>query len=289
MGLFSRKDSASTRKPPGKPRPSVSSEAQAAELRVRARRRLAGAVALVLAAVVVLPMLLDSEPIPVSNNIAIRIPDRNAPFQPSLSDTNPGGAFANQSSAGQVIPAAGASATSAGDTAPPATAAPAAPAQTTPPAPVAAAPQITKPEPKPEPKPEAKPKQEPKSESKVETSKSAQSNANRSDDGARALALLEGRPTESNTANNAGANKQPTKGNFVVQALSLDAAADAQTQRDKLSASGISNAFVDGPVVVNGMKKYRVRVGPFPSREAAQAAQTRLRTLGFGGAFITAQ
>ena len=285
MGLFSRKDSASPRKPPGKPRPSVSSEAQAAELRVRARRRLAGAVALVLAAVVVLPMLLDSEPIPVSNNIAIRIPDRNAPFQPSLSDTNSGGAVANQSSSGQVLSAAGVSAAPGGDTASAATTAPAAPAQATPPATVAVAPQIAKPEPKPEPKP----KQETKPESKSDASKSAQSNANRSDDGARALALLEGRPTESNTANNAGVNKQPTKGNFVVQALSLDAAADAQTQRDKLSASGISNAFVDGPVVVNGMKKYRVRVGPFPSREAAQAAQTRLRTLGFGGAFITAQ
>jgi DedD protein len=80
-----------------------------------------------------------------------------------------------------------------------------------------------------------------------------------------------------------------TKGNFVVQAASLDAAADAQSQKEKLSVSGVSNAFVDGPVQVNGMQKYRVRVGPFPSREAAQAAQTRLRTLGFGGAFITSQ
>ena len=69
MGLFSRKDSAAPRKPPGKVRPSVSSEAQAADLRVRARRRLAGAVALVLAAVVVLPMLLDSEPAPVSKSL----------------------------------------------------------------------------------------------------------------------------------------------------------------------------------------------------------------------------
>lgn len=284
MGLFSRKDSASPRKPTGKPRPSVSSEAQAAELRVRARRRLAGAVALVLAAVIVLPMLLDSEPIPVSSDIAIRIPDRNSPFQPSLSDTNSVESVANQSSAGQVLPAAPASASPGVDTATAVTTAPAAPAQISPPVPVAVAPQIIKPVSKPEPKPESKPKQETKPEVK-----SAQSNSNRSDDGARALALLEGRPTESNTANKAGANKQPTKGNFVVQALSLDAAADAQTQRDKLSASGISNAFVDGPVVVNGMKKYRVRVGPFPSREAAQAAQTRLRTLGFGGAFITAQ
>ena len=86
MGFFSRKDGATPRKPATRPRPSVSSEAQAAELRVRARRRLAGAVALVLAAVVLLPMLLDSEPVPVSDGVAIRIPDRNSPFQPALSD-----------------------------------------------------------------------------------------------------------------------------------------------------------------------------------------------------------
>ena len=276
MGLFSRKDNATPRKPPGKPRPSVSSEAQAAELRVRARRRLAGAVALVLAAVVLLPMLLDSDPLPVSNNIAIRIPDRNAPFQPALSDTN---TSSPQSAAGQVLQ-------------PPVVASPGgASSLTTPSTPSAAvsgAPATGVATPsasKSEPKPETQPKQEPKSDS----AKSAQTNTTRSDDGARALALLEGRPTESNTANKAAATKQPTKGNFVVQALSLDTAADAQTQRDKLSASGISNAFVDEPVMVNGMKKFRVRVGPFPSREAAQAAQTRLRTLGFGGAFITAQ
>ncbi len=279
MGLFSRKDTAAPRKPPGKPRPSVSSEAQAAELRVRARRRLAGAVALVLAAVVVLPMLLDSEPIPVSNNIAIRIPDRNAPFQPTLSDS-PVASSAGQSAAGQVLQPASNAATNSSVEAPAVSAAPAAPA----PAIVTPAPAV-----KTEPKPEPKPKQDTKPDPKADSGKSSPSNTNRSDDGARALALLEGRPTESNTANTSAAAKQPTKGNFVVQALSLDSAADAQVQRDKLSASGISNSFVDGPVVVNGLKKYRVRVGPFPSREAAQAAQTRLRTLGFGGAFIAAQ
>lgn len=274
MGLFSRKDSAASRKPAGKPRPSVSSEAQAAELRVRARRRLAGAVALVMAAVVVLPMLLDSEPTPVSSNIAIKIPDRNAPFQPVLSD-----------------PAAEAVATPpAGSTQ--ATPDPSPDKQTSSQTVASSAPPVLAPSPAPvvkqEPKPEPKPKPEAKPDPKAEAAKAAQANKNRSDDGARALALLEGRPTD-NTNSAAAPVKQPTKGNFVVQALSLDSSFDAQTQRDKLSSSGVGNAFVDGPVVVNGLKKYRVRVGPFPSREAAQAAQTRLRTLGFGGAFITAQ
>ena len=74
-----------------------------------------------------------------------------------------------------------------------------------------------------------------------------------------------------------------------MQAASLDTQLDAQGQRDKLIASGISNAFVDGPVEVAGRQKFRVKIGPFSSREAAQAAQTRLRTLGFGGAFIAQQ
>jgi len=262
MGLFSRKDSAAPRKPPGKVRPSVSSEAQAADLRVRARRRLAGAVALVLAAVVVLPMLLDSEPAPVSNKIPIKIPDRNAPFQPNLSDP----VAANSS----VTPAA-----------------PVASSTVVPP--TASAPVTTTP-----PKPEAKPRVEPPpAAAKVEPAKPTPNPpaAVRSDDGARAVALLEGRPTaeSSGPPGSVTTPKAPTRGNFVVQAMSLDAAGDAQTQKNKLLAAGVGNAFVDGPVDVNGKPRYRVRVGPFPSREAAQAAQTRLRTLGYDGAFIATQ
>lgn len=265
MGLFSRKDSAAPRKPPGKVRPSVSSEAQAADLRVRARRRLAGAVALVLAAVVVLPMLLDSEPAPVSNKIPIKIPDRNAPFQPNLSDP-----VAANSSA---IPASpGASSTVA---------------------PPAASATSTATPPKPEVKPETKPRVDPPPVAKLEPAKPAANPpaAVRSDDGARAVALLEGRPTAESAGppGSATTPKAPTRGNFVVQAMSLDAAADAQTQKNKLLAAGVGNAFVDGPVDVNGKARYRVRVGPFPSREAAQAAQTRLRTLGYDGAFIATQ
>ena len=269
MGLFSRKDSAAPRKPPGKVRPSVSSEAQAADLRVRARRRLAGAVALVLAAVVILPMLLDSEPAPVSSKIPIKIPDRNAPFQPNLSDP----VASNSASE----PAPGASAAAPAST-PPVTSAP-----------VSTAP--AKPEGKPRVDPVATPtKTDPP---KVEAAKPTPNSAptNRSDDGARAVALLEGRPTaESSSPPGAVTTpKAPTRGNFVVQAVSLDASADAQAQKNKLLAAGVGNAFVDGPVDVGGKARYRVRVGPFPSREAAQAAQTRLRTLGYDGAFIATQ
>ena len=48
------------------------------QLRKRARRRLIGAIVLVTAVVVALPMVLDSEPKPVSQDLDIRIPSPNA-------------------------------------------------------------------------------------------------------------------------------------------------------------------------------------------------------------------
>ena len=47
-------------------------------LKRRARRRLLGAIVLVTAIVVVLPMVLDTEPRPVSQNITIRIPSTDS-------------------------------------------------------------------------------------------------------------------------------------------------------------------------------------------------------------------
>ena len=257
MGLFSRKDSAPSRKPIGKPRPSVTSEAQAADLRIKARRRLAGAVALILAAVVILPMLLDSEPAPVASNIPIRIPDRQTPFQPNLTEPTTSSAE-TPSTSGQV-------------TTPP----------EVPPAIAGASPQ-TKPDATS--KPALTPNQD-ASRAPTTSPPAAPTAQQRRDDAARALALLEGRSPVAS----APSPKPPVRGNFVVQAMSLDSAAEAQKQRNVLISAGLNNAFVDGPVDVNGRPKYRVRVGPFQSREAAQAAQTRLRTQGYGGAFITTQ
>lgn len=59
-------------------------EAQDVEaLKRRARRRLVGAVALVLAAVIVLPMVFDPEPKPPASSVSVRIPgEGEAPFKP---------------------------------------------------------------------------------------------------------------------------------------------------------------------------------------------------------------
>ena len=60
----------------------------------RARRRLVGALALVAAAVIILPMVLDSHPKPVTDDISIDIPARPAAPLPKTShnDATDGGA-----------------------------------------------------------------------------------------------------------------------------------------------------------------------------------------------------
>jgi len=270
MGLFTRKDSASQASS-SRPRPSVSSEAQAAELRGRARRRLAGAVALVLAAVIILPMVLDSEPVPVADDIPIRMPEPNTPYQPQVSPP--------------VVADAGNGTASTTPEGTPQGVTPEAPPPTPPDVssqPPVPPPVSTVPPPKPEaPKPVTPPEQAaaPKPTTPPKPSQ-------RDDDGARALALLEGRSPSDKPA--PAAPKPATKGNFVLQIASYGAQADAQSRRTKLHQAGVTNAFVE-QASVGGKQQYRLRVGPFPSREAAQAAQARLRTLGYDNGFIASQ
>src|SRR6266436_1002751 len=57
------------------------------ELRRRARRRLLGAIVLALAAAVIVPMLLESDPKPLGEDVSVRIPpEDNAKFVNRLSD-----------------------------------------------------------------------------------------------------------------------------------------------------------------------------------------------------------
>jgi DedD protein len=60
-------------------------------LKRRGRRRLVGAVALVLLAVIVLPMVFDPEPRPVAPPVSVRIPgeDNAPPFKPKPAPPKP--------------------------------------------------------------------------------------------------------------------------------------------------------------------------------------------------------
>ena len=87
MAFWRRKDNA-TGTPPR--RASTRSDAPSKRVepvdivRVRARRRLIGAAALLLTVAIVVPMVLDPEPKPTSDNIAIDIPSEKTPFTPRL-------------------------------------------------------------------------------------------------------------------------------------------------------------------------------------------------------------
>ena len=266
MGLFSRKEAKSPRQSTQRPRPSVSSEAQAASLRVRARRRLAGAVALVLAAVIILPMLLEGEPRPIPAGIEIAVPERNSAFNPDLIAA-PSMAPEQTADQAAVEPIEAGEAVvdqpldrqtaAAADQAPAASAAAKVPASE-PTASPTARPTTT---PAPPPAASAAPQTDDKTE--------------------LAMAILEGRAT-------AQAAAPPAAGGFVVQVASYSSNADAQARRDKLRSEGVSNAYVE-PATVNGKQTFRLRVGPFDSRSAADAAQARLRTLGYDSGFITSK
>ncbi len=270
MGLFSRNEpeAGSGRSTPR----SSSSEARASELRGRARRRLIGALALVLAAIIVVPMVLDTS----SNRKPVNTP-AVAPVivPPAPSSSSPASVVASTEpgkTGGMVTDGTNAPSAPADTTASPTVDAATSDAGK-PVAREAAAPEV-----KPESKPEAKPKViekkvEPKHEAKPKT-------VERTDDGAVAIALLEGRTP------NRSAPAPVVHGNYVLQIAAYTTDKDAQARHARLVAAGVTNAYVESGTA-GGKPTYRLRVGPFPTREAAQAAQARLRALGYDNGFIS--
>lgn len=199
-------------------------------LKKRARRRLIGAIILVLAVVVVLPMVLDSEPKPDNQDISIRIPSTDSgTFTPKVAPT---------------IPPAMTTVKPATEPKPVATPSPASTGKS-----VAAA----KPEPEPKPAPAAKPAQTAKPESQkvakpaVEKSKPATS--------------------------------------YVVQVVALSDADKAKALEQRISAAGIK-AYTEVVKTEKG-DVTRVRVGPFPSRGAAEGTLAKLKGMSLDGKIVT--
>lgn len=220
------------------------------ELKKRARRRLVGAVALTLLAVIVLPMVMDQEPQAPNPDIQVRIPARDTPFQPKLSP--PGGKP---------------DAPHAAVAEPPAPAEPVAQAPASEPATpktvdaathkaASAGAASAEPSKKPE---KAAEKPEKGAEKPAPAAKSEHAG-----DGERAQAIL------------SGAGEQ-----FVVQ-LGVFADPDNVSRlRARVRAQGY-NSYTES-LRGSGGVKLRVRAGPFPSREAAEAAREKLRKAGLDG------
>jgi DedD protein len=256
-------------------------------LKRRARRRLIGAIALVLLAVIVLPMIFDSERKPLDQEITIQIPSQGEYVAPAA---KPGAAPATPPA---VMPAA-----------------PGPDAKGEPPKDAKAeVPRDAKAEaPKSEPAKAEPPKVEsPKTAAKAEApkeaakapekapekaekapAKDAPAKDAKKDDGARALALLNGdgaAPKSDKAAEKAAPQK--AAGSFFVQVAAFSSEEKVQEARDKLSSAGVKT-YVEKVTTKSG-EVTRVRAGPFPSRDAADAVRGKAAGLGYGGAAVVSR
>lgn len=219
------------------------------ELKKRARRRLVGAAALALFAAIVLPMVMDQEPKPPAQDIQVRIPGQES------------GTFTSR-----ILPGKPASTTPLPP--PPVATKPVeAVAEAKPEVPAANKPDVgktetAKPEIKPDAKPEAKP--EPKPEVKqVPAVKPEPAKPAAKEEKARAEAALNG------------------KEQWVVQLGAYKDAGNVKHLLEKLKQMGVA-AYTEKFDSPQGPRT-RVRAGPFASREAAEKARGRIKTIGVDG------
>lgn len=186
-------------------------------VRVRARRRLIGAAALLLTVAIVVPMVLDPEPKPVSDNIAIDIPSERTPFTPRL-------------------------------------ALPPVPAPEN--VPVAPPPEVAAPAEKAEESPKGA------NDKKIEEQ--------------RARALLDGK-SKAGTGEKAG--------RFAVQAAAPASETAARDLAERLKKSGLA-PYMEKVDTKQGAR-YRVRLGPYVSRDEADDVRSRLKAQGISANLIT--
>jgi len=193
----------------------------AAQIRVRMRRRLIGAAALLLSTAVVVPMMLDPAPRPLPDNIPIDIPSERTPFAPRLS-----------------LPA-----TASGAAAPDATA--------------------------------GKPSEAHGAKDGQGASSGSATEANPSAAGAKEAGAIDEPPTV--TEGSPGEAQSAKPGQWFVQAAALSSESKAHQLSDRLAKAGMA-PFVERTETASGVR-YRVRLGPFASRQAAVEARRHLHAL----------
>lgn len=249
-------------------------------MRRRARRRLIGSVVLVLAAIIVFPLVFDTQPRPVSSDIAIEIPSRDAtaPLQPETHGRAVQGLDQDEEEVvAQVEEPAPTLAPEA--TAPVPAAAPAVPVAPSPPAssePASAPARPTATAPKPATAPPAaaaKPTPHATAATPAKPASAPDASA-RSSDAERARALLEGRsPAAARTAPAAASGQS-----FVVQVGAFADANKALEVRQRIERSGFKT-YTQVAQTADGART-RVRVGPFKTRAEAEQAAGKVKSLG---------
>jgi DedD protein len=250
MGLFSFLRP-STEPSPSKRRNGRAGGASEAEdvqqLRLRAKRRLIGAVLLVVVGVVVFPLVFETQPRPIPVDLPISIPKKDAvaPLAVPSHSTAPV-AMASE-------PAAPASAVA---------------------------------EPTPEPTSSAKPPATAKAASAPRAAEKAygksddKSAAKPSDaDAARIQAMLDGKATPRK------ADAAPSGQRFIVQVGAFSDPKAAQDMRHRVEKLGLKT-YAQQVQTPEGAR-VRVRVGTFPSRDDAAKAAAKLHAAGLAGTVLT--
>jgi DedD protein len=204
---------------------------KAARIRVRMRRRLIGAAALLLGTAVVVPMMLDPAPRPLPDNIPVDIPSERTPFAPRLS----------------LPPSASGAPSSAPSSAP-------------------GAPGAT------EGKPSASQSEPAPATGGASESASADArSAKEQPQAAPAAGAGEGSPDEARSAKS---------GRWFVQAAALSSESAARQLSERLTKAGLA-PFVERTDAA-GSTLYRVRLGPYASRDAAVKVRRHLHAMGVG-------
>jgi DedD protein len=218
----------------------------------RARRRLVGAIALVVAAVIVLPMVLDSHPKPVTDDISIDIPNRPAhqaaaPRDEDASDVQAGVAHDEPPASDAAVAVAAAARNADADAAKGVkdAAKPAANPDTT----ASVAPKVAQ-----KPAAPAKP---------VATKPAAVANAD----------------TSGSDSGDVATPSSPAGSRFAVQLGVFKDDATAKAWATKLKSAGVP-AYVEHRKQADGSTATLLRAGPFADRSAASAAVAKVREAG---------
>jgi len=247
----------------------------------RARRRLVGAIALVLAAIVILPMVLDSHPKPVTDDIAIDIPSHPAPKNAARDDdvdSQAGVAPDNPAATGVATPdvapgASGLAAANVANTANQNTQT----AQASPSAQTASS----------KPAPAAQAQTQPNStNSATQTAQAPKAAAKPAQPAAPATTLASrSKPAATDNTSDDSADGDaatpatPPGARFAVQLGAFPDAAAANRWVAKLKAAGVP-AYTEQRKDTDGTTRTLLRAGPFPDRAAASEAIAKVRGAG---------
>ena len=208
----------------------------------RARRRLIGATALVLAAVIGLPMIFDSEPKPLNDDIAIQIPSRDKSGAPVHVGSAP--AASELAEAPRAAPPAARTETPMTEKLPSAE---------------AVKPGAEKPA-------EKHPEKHPEKAADKSSEKAAE------------------KPAADKSAEKASADKEKSvadkskSSRFILQVAAVANKTKAEELQNRLKQAGIKS-YSQKTSTKDG-ERYRIRVGPFASREEADKMRARLSKMG---------